>query len=156
MSRPRTADVVVVGAGPAGADRGDLLARAGRSVMLVDKAAFPRDKCCGDGLTTLALRELETLGLDPCDGAELARRSTRRGCGRRRGARSACRCHRRQGMFAATTPRRELDAALVDLARAAGADVRDGHALGVDRRRTPTTASTLDIDGVGDRARAAT
>ena len=55
----------MVGAGPAGADRGDVLARAGRSVVLVDKATFPRDKCCGDGLTTLALRELEALGFDP-------------------------------------------------------------------------------------------
>ena len=29
------------------------------------KATFPRDKCCGDGLTTLALRELDGLGFDP-------------------------------------------------------------------------------------------
>ena len=32
---------------------------------MVDKAQFPREKCCGDGLTTGALRELEVLGLDP-------------------------------------------------------------------------------------------
>ena len=41
------------------------LARAGRSVVVVDRATFPRDKCCGDGLTTLALRELAPLGLLP-------------------------------------------------------------------------------------------
>ena len=58
-------DVVVVGAGPAGTAAAIEFARAGRSVVLADKAVFPRDKCCGDGLTTLALRELEQLGFDP-------------------------------------------------------------------------------------------
>ena len=51
-------DVLVVGAGPAGATAATVLARAGRSVLVIDKAEFPRDKCCGDGLTTLALREI--------------------------------------------------------------------------------------------------
>ena len=59
------ADVVVVGAGPAGAAASVTAARAGLDVVLVDKARFPRDKCCGDGLTTGALRLLEELGLDP-------------------------------------------------------------------------------------------
>ena len=58
-------DVAVVGGGPAGAAAAITLARAGRDVVLVDKATFPRDKCCGDGLTTGALRALEDLGLDP-------------------------------------------------------------------------------------------
>ena len=47
------ADVVIVGAGPAGVAAAVPLAVAGRAVTLVDKATFPRDKCCGDGLTTL-------------------------------------------------------------------------------------------------------
>lgn len=34
---------------------------------MIDKAGFPRDKCCGDGLTTLALRQLEALGFDHAD-----------------------------------------------------------------------------------------
>src|SRR5204863_2528424 len=60
-----SADVAVVGGGPAGAAAAITLARAGRDVVLVDKARFPRDKCCGDGLTAGALRLLEQLGLDP-------------------------------------------------------------------------------------------
>ncbi|MGH9226189.1 MAG: FAD-dependent oxidoreductase, partial [Acidimicrobiales bacterium] len=59
------AEVAVVGGGPAGAAAAITLARAGRDVVLVDKARFPRDKCCGDGLTVAALRELEELGLRP-------------------------------------------------------------------------------------------
>jgi flavin-dependent dehydrogenase len=66
MARPAlTADVAVVGAGPAGTAAAITLARLGRTVLLIDKATFPRDKCCGDGLTTAALRLLEDLGLDP-------------------------------------------------------------------------------------------
>ena len=60
-----TCDVVVVGAGPAGTSAATALARAGRDVLVVDRATFPRDKCCGDGLTALALRLAERLGLDP-------------------------------------------------------------------------------------------
>ena len=59
------ADVAIVGAGPAGVAAAVTAARAGLDVVLVDKATFPRDKCCGDGLTTLALRLLEDLGLRP-------------------------------------------------------------------------------------------
>src|SRR5439155_3178314 len=60
-----TADVAVVGGGPGGCAAAITLARAGRDVVLVDKARFPRDKCCGDGLTAGALRRLAALGLRP-------------------------------------------------------------------------------------------
>ena len=60
-------DVAVIGAGPAGTAAAITLARAGIDVTVFDKATFPRDKTCGDGLTTLALRQLEQLGLDPAD-----------------------------------------------------------------------------------------
>ncbi|MEY3680348.1 MAG: hypothetical protein RL547_961, partial [Actinomycetota bacterium] len=60
-----TCDLVIVGAGPAGSAAAITAAGLGLSVTLVDKATFPRDKCCGDGLTTLALRQLEELGLRP-------------------------------------------------------------------------------------------
>ena len=42
-----TVDVIVVGAGPAGAATAILLAERGWSVTLLDKAAFPRPKICG-------------------------------------------------------------------------------------------------------------
>ncbi len=59
----RHADVAVVGAGPAGVAAAVTAARHGLDVVLIDQAHFPRDKCCGDGLTAAALRELEGLGL---------------------------------------------------------------------------------------------
>lgn len=57
------ADVVVVGAGPAGSAAAAWAARAGRDVLVIDSAGFPRDKACGDGLTPRAVAELERLGL---------------------------------------------------------------------------------------------
>ena len=57
------AEVVVVGAGPAGSAAAAWAARSGREVLVVDMAAFPRDKACGDGLTPRAVLELRRLGL---------------------------------------------------------------------------------------------
>ena len=56
-------DVIIIGAGPAGCASAIELANQGLQVIMLDKAKFPRDKCCGDGLTTDALRILEDLGL---------------------------------------------------------------------------------------------
>ncbi len=141
-------DVAVVGAGPAGSAAANVLARSGRSVLVVDRAGFPRDKCCGDGLTTLALRLCEQLGLDPADlggwqqvgGAVVHSPSGRR-------------VHfplpSGEGQFAAVVPRAELDAALLDLARAAGAEVHEGCALAgalVDRGGG---SARLEVDGLG-------
>jgi geranylgeranyl reductase family protein len=52
------ADVIVVGAGPAGSTTAFYLARAGLDVLLLDKATFPREKVCGDGLTPRAVKAL--------------------------------------------------------------------------------------------------
>jgi len=57
------ADVIIVGAGPAGSATAAYLAMAGLDVLLLEKAAFPREKVCGDGLTPRAVRELITLGI---------------------------------------------------------------------------------------------
>ncbi|MCC7358769.1 MAG: NAD(P)/FAD-dependent oxidoreductase [Anaerolineales bacterium] len=61
MSQP--AEVLIIGAGPAGSALAYFLAQAGRDVLLIDKAEFPRDKTCGDGLTPRALGVLRHLGL---------------------------------------------------------------------------------------------
>src|SRR3712207_4517654 len=60
----RQADVIVVGAGPAGAATAYHLANAGADVLLLEKSAFPRDKVCGDGLTPRAVRQLIAMGID--------------------------------------------------------------------------------------------
>jgi menaquinone-9 beta-reductase len=57
------ADVIVVGCGPAGATTATLLARAGHSVVILDRAAFPRPKPCGDCLCAGAIPILRRLGL---------------------------------------------------------------------------------------------
>ncbi|MCS7220942.1 MAG: NAD(P)/FAD-dependent oxidoreductase [Anaerolineae bacterium] len=57
------ADVLVVGAGPAGSAVAMQLAVADWDVLLVDRARFPRDKTCGDGLTPRAVKALQELGV---------------------------------------------------------------------------------------------
>ncbi len=63
MTLPDRADVLVVGAGPAGASAAAWTARLGMDTVLADAAVFPRDKTCGDGLTPRAIAELNRLGL---------------------------------------------------------------------------------------------
>jgi geranylgeranyl reductase family protein len=57
-------DVLIVGAGPGGSTAAYHLARHGIDVTLVEKAAFPREKVCGDGLTPRAIVALERMGVD--------------------------------------------------------------------------------------------
>ena len=129
MSAPREnspVDVLIVGAGPAGTAAASVLARAGRNVVVVDKASFPRDKCCGDGLTTLALRMLERIGFDPGTVASWQNVGSawlRSPSGRE----IEVPLPQGRGQFAAVAARLQLDNELVKHARNAGADVREDH-----------------------------
>jgi geranylgeranyl reductase family protein len=58
------ADVIVVGAGPGGSAAAFHLARHGANVLLLEKAEFPREKVCGDGLTPRAVKQLVAMGID--------------------------------------------------------------------------------------------
>lgn len=57
-------DVLVVGGGPGGSAAAHWLARAGRSVVLVEKKDYPRQKTCGDGLTPRSIYQLLEMGFD--------------------------------------------------------------------------------------------
>lgn len=122
-------DVLIIGAGPAGSASAIRLAQAGLDVVLTDRATFPREKPCSEYLGPGAVRQLAELGVLP----ELVRRGARVLRGTQvHGARGG----RLTGMFAEADSgfpagglailRTELDHALLDRARAAGARVQEG------------------------------
>jgi menaquinone-9 beta-reductase len=121
-------DAVVVGAGPAGATTALLLARAGASVLLLDRARFPRDKPCSEYLSPAATGILERLGdgvLAAVEGAAHARLY-----GMKVVAPSgAAACGRFQGgprPYSFALPRTTFDTILVAAAARAGVQVREG------------------------------
>jgi len=122
-------DVVVVGAGPAGTAAAITSAARGLRAVCVDKARFPRDKTCGDGLTANALRLVEALGVSAGElaGAEPAFvRETVLVSPSGRRARLPLPT---DGAHAAVVSRRSLDATLLAVARRSGVDVREGCAI---------------------------
>ena len=133
-----TSDVVIVGGGPAGSAAAITLARSGRSVTIVDRSTFPRDKICGDGLTAACLRELEGLGLEPADVATWQPVSAMTIRGPEGGVEHFALPSGR-GLFAAVAQRRDLDAAVLDLARKEGVTVLEGLAV---------TGVSQDAEGV--------
>jgi menaquinone-9 beta-reductase len=110
-------DVVIAGAGPAGSVAAAMLAARGMRVVLCDRAAFPRDKTCGDALIADSLGVVERLGL----AATIAERSH---------TSSALEVMAPGGMTTSipgtlrVLPRRELDALLLHHAVRSGAEFR--------------------------------
>ena len=119
-------DVLVIGAGPAGAAAGYWLARHGLDVVMVDKKTFPREKTCGDGLTPRAVKQIEDMGL----GDQLSRfhryeglRATAHG----KALELQWPAHPIYPQHGYVVRRRELDTMVARNAVAAGATLLEGH-----------------------------
>ena len=114
-------DVIVAGAGPAGALAATILARAGARVQMFDRARFPRPKLCGDTLNPGAMRvlaaHLSTTAIEhaalPLEGMVLT------------GTRVEVRASYPQPLRGRALSRRDLDVLLVDQALAAGVQFDD-------------------------------
>jgi geranylgeranyl reductase family protein len=116
-------DVLVVGGGPAGSTTAYRLAEAGATVLLVDKARFPRDKPCGGGLTIRAVRQCP-VDPSPVVEAEVDVLELRFRFG------DAVERHAAEPVIR-MTQRRHLDAFLLDAARERGVEVREGTTIDV-------------------------
>ena len=150
------ADLVIVGAGPAGAVAAVAALRVDPSlrVVLLDRAAFPRDKCCGDGIAAQAVDVLDSLGMGdvvdswaPLRRLELAVGGTAVDGSMKRDVH--------------VIPRSVLDARLVEHAVRAGADLRRrrvGDLADLADLADPTAPGTpvvVGADGAHSRVRAA-
>jgi geranylgeranyl reductase family protein len=132
-------DVVVIGAGPAGSTAAYRLARAGVTVLLVDRARFPRDKPCGGGLTD---RAVDQIPVDVTPVVEDAISTFELGLAYRRRFER----HSKTPLLL-MTQRRRLDAFLAEQAADAGAHFRQGAKV------TQVDADgSVTIDGVAVRA----
>lgn len=142
-------DVVVIGAGPAGSATALFLARSGYEVTLLDRAAFPRDKPCGEYLTPGAVRLLrDALGVLPDLMAGGAARLTRE---------TVVPHHARA--FSGVTdalacPRIVTDKVLRDTAQAAGVRVVEGVNVRRILRGGISGAVGVDSDGTEHEFRA--
>ncbi|MBW8861503.1 MAG: FAD-dependent monooxygenase, partial [Acidobacteria bacterium] len=119
-------DVVIVGAGPAGACAGLVLARAGARVRILDRASFPRDKLCGDTVNPGSLARLRALGVAD----EIEARGLRVDGMLLTGERGvAVEGRYPDGVSGRAILRRDLDWILLQHAVDAGCDVEDGAAV---------------------------
>jgi len=139
-------DVAVVGAGPAGSTAAYRLAAAGKRVLLVDKARFPRDKPCGGGLTLRAVKQLP-FSVEPVVEDVVDRFELRLGYGS-----SFERASTEPLCF--MTQRRRLDDFLARTAADAGAEFRDGVTMTVDelRRAADVIVGADGVNGMTARA----
>ena len=113
-------DLIVIGAGPAGAAAAVVAARAGQSVAVFERRAYGRDKVCGDGLTPRAVGALEELGVTIDDAHRIDGLRMIAGNKVRELAWPET---SRFPSYGAVWPRRRLDAALIDAATDAGAEL---------------------------------
>ena len=120
-------DVLIIGAGPAGSIAALVLARAGASVALVDKATFPRDKACGDLVGPRGLQILDDLDVSVPGGLSVGDMVVVGPTGRR--VRLPCAAGLTYPDHAVAVPRAAFDDALRNAAIAAGAEPVDGHAV---------------------------
>src|SRR5690349_12707324 len=112
-------DCAIIGAGIAGSSAALALARAGRKVVLIERDTFPRDKLCGEFLSTEVLGELCALGVE-----DRARAAGPAEITRARFTSSSVRSLELDlGGTALGLSRRALDALLFDVAARAGATV---------------------------------
>ncbi|OWA18396.1 hypothetical protein B9W68_05640 [Streptomyces sp. CS227] len=142
---PRIWDVIVVGAGPAGATAARVAAENGCETLLLERAAIPRYKTCGGGLIGASLAALPSgLALNVYD---TARRLTFSLNGRRERTLDC------SSPTIAMVYRSELDAALTEAAAAAGAHVRDSTVLTtLERHGATVTVKTHHGDTFRARA----
>jgi geranylgeranyl reductase family protein len=120
------ADVIVVGAGPAGSSAAFWCAQAGLEVVVLEKAAFPREKVCGDGLTPRGVKALDDMGIDTSPAAGWVRHKGLRVQGGGEVVEVDWPTLSRWPGYSLVRRRSELDALLADHAAAAGARVHTG------------------------------
>jgi len=127
------ADVLVVGAGPAGSASALLLAAAGHSVVMVDRASFPRDKACSEYMSPEAVRILDRLGvvgtLEAAGAVPVAGTAVTAARGARLHGRFALAGHRPFRPTGLSVARRILDHQLLGAARDAGVCVLEHTAV---------------------------
>ncbi len=123
LNSDQAADVIVVGAGPAGSSAAWWSARAGIDTVVLDKAAFPREKVCGDGLTPRGVRALDDMGIDTSPAAGWVRHKGLRVQGGGQVVEVDWPKLSRWPDYSLVRPRRDLDAMLAAHAETAGARV---------------------------------
>ncbi len=136
--------MLVVGAGPAGIAAGITAHARGLRTAVVDKATFPRDKTCGDGLTAAALRGYERLGFDVrvLPGFQ----SVHRAVVQSPSGRTIELPLPDDGLYAGIVTREELDAAFVAHARDRGVDVREGCGIEALEGEAVTLSDGTSVD----------